>query len=151
MSEGNPTLHSERRANSARRSSRCMFQRPPLGSFTRVEDLNTKTPRTGILGPGLTGGLVPSTPEPAPSHRPLYLPQERDSPGNRLHSTERSKTPSRSVTFLRGTTTPISVTFLNGLTGSRKRAAVYDGVVSASGEGALVEGLVVPEGVVLLE
>ncbi len=119
MSDGNQPLHSERRANTARRTSRCIFQRPPLESLTRLEGLKTKAPRTGIIGPGLTGGLAPSTPEPAPSHRPLYLPQERDSPGNPLHSIERFKTPSRSVTFLRGTTIPISVTFLNGLTGTR--------------------------------
>ena len=41
----------------------------------------TKTPRTGNLWPGLTGGLAPSASEPAPSHRSSDLPRERDSPG----------------------------------------------------------------------
>jgi hypothetical protein len=42
----------------------------------------TKTPRTGISWPGLTGGLVPSASEPAPSQRSSDLPQGARLPQN---------------------------------------------------------------------
>jgi len=38
-----------------------------------------KTPRTGNIGPGLTGGLVPSAAEPAPSHRLWIFPRSATS------------------------------------------------------------------------
>src|SRR5512146_849824 len=59
------------------------IRRPLLGGFTKADlSLKTKTPRTGIIGPGLTGGLAPSASEPAPSQRSSDLPQGARLPRN---------------------------------------------------------------------
>src|SRR5438477_12741698 len=57
--------------------------RPLLGSFTKADLFGkTKTPRTGNIGPGLTGGLAPSASEPAPSQRSSDLLQGARLPRN---------------------------------------------------------------------
>ena len=59
------------------------IRRPLLGSSTKADlSIKTKTPRTGILWPGLTGGLAPSASEPAPSQRSSDLPQGARLPRN---------------------------------------------------------------------
>ena len=63
------------------------IRRPLLRGFTKADlSLKTKTPRTGNIGPGLTGGLVPSASEPAPSQRSSDLPPgSATSPEHRIH------------------------------------------------------------------
>lgn len=56
-------------------TSRLIYPKPPLRDFTTAVVPETKTPRTGIIRPGLTGGLVPSAAEPAPSHRLWIFPR----------------------------------------------------------------------------
>src|SRR5215472_17837922 len=77
-------------------------RRPLLGDVTKADlRTKTKTPRTGNIGPGLTGGLVPSASEPAPSQRSSDLPQGARLPQN-IESTLSPplRLPSQNRTFL---------------------------------------------------
>jgi hypothetical protein len=66
----------ERRAKTARRSSRFIYPKTAARGLHQSRSVpKTKTPRTGIFWPGLTGGLAPSASEPAPSQRSSDLPQ----------------------------------------------------------------------------
>ena len=59
------------------------IRKPLLQGSTKADlSTKTKTPRTGNIGPGLTGGLAPSASEPAPSQRSSDLPQGARLPRN---------------------------------------------------------------------
>src|SRR5580658_5386463 len=119
MSDGNLTLPSERWANIARWSSRCIFQRASSPRLRQIRGLQNQTPRTGIIGPALTGSWA----LPAPSHWPFF-PGNATLIGNRFHPTD--KKCHRVQLRSGGTTPPISVTFLNGLTGGARRPLPAD-------------------------
>src|ERR1700690_77266 len=85
------TSNKERRANYARRASRFEYTKASAPRLHQSRGAEKPKPPERALWPGLTGGLAPSASEPAPSHRPLYLPQERDSLENQFDFTERRK------------------------------------------------------------
>jgi hypothetical protein len=79
---GRPTPHQESRVKPARRSSRFIYPKTAAQGLHQSRLLlKTKTPRTGNIGPGLTGGSAPSASEPARSQRSSDLLWERDFPG----------------------------------------------------------------------
>src|SRR5580692_5545276 len=86
--------------------------RKPLLRDSTQADLfgKTKAPRTGILWPGLTGGLAPSASEPAPSQRSSDLLQGARLPCNITSTlTPLSTADPQNRTFLLGRKPDISI------------------------------------------
>ena len=71
-------LNKECRAKAARPSSRFLYPRPPLRSFTKEMGLWKYKARKPFGTVGVTEGLQPISSEPAPSHRPWASVPGRD-------------------------------------------------------------------------
>src|SRR5271169_2592832 len=107
---GLKTSNKERRANCARRSSRFLYTKASALRLHQSRGVEKPKPPERALWPGLTGGLAPSASEPAPVASAFVSSPGARLPGESIRLYREEKTPARSVTFLRGSTTPVSVT-----------------------------------------